>query len=95
MRASAPLRRSRRLVALPRALAAAAALGILLQLVCATPALASVPASGAFLAFLTQQATRAQHGRFAASLAGALGLGVAVGAVVVLCFGLAAGARRR
>jgi hypothetical protein len=72
-----------------------AVFGILFLLAWATSALASVPASSAFLAFLTQQALHSPHGEFAKGLASALGLGAVVGAVVALFFNLVAAALRR
>jgi len=94
MRQPAPLRRSTRLEVLPCALTASAVFGILFVLAWATSALADIPASGAFLAFFTQQAMRAPHGAFATGLASALGVGALVGALVAICFNLVASALR-
>ena len=94
MRASAPLRRTSRLGVIACALTGSAVFGILFMLAWATSALADIPASSAFLAFVTQQAMRAPHGEFATGLASALGLGALVGALVALCFNLVAGALR-
>ena len=95
MRASTPLRRTTRLGVFTCALTGGAVFGILFVLAWATSALADVPASGAFLAFFTQQAVRAPHGQFATGLASALGLGALVGALVALCFNLVTSALRR
>jgi hypothetical protein len=95
MRTSAPLQRTVRLSVLSCALTGAAVLAILFVLAWATSAQGGVPASGAFLAFFTQQAMRAPHPEFAPGLASALALGALIGALVAVCSNLVASALRR
>jgi hypothetical protein len=95
MRAPAPALRAGRLGVLTCALTGGAVFGILFVLAWATSAFADVPGSGAFLAFFTQQATRAPHPELAWGLARALGLGVLIGSLVAIGFNLAVRALRR
>ena len=95
MRLSAELRRSFRLPIFSSTLIGAVVFGILFALAWATSALADAPASRTFLGLFTQQALKSPHGEFATGLAGAIGLGALVGAVVALGFNLVASGLRR